>query len=109
MRGRLSDIDRLRGWRVRERDVTIGNMLSGIQRDLKQSARREAAAEDAWRRVLPDALAMSVAGGAISRMGVLTLRMSDAAAKYELNRWIRDGGERALRGACPNINKVRVR
>lgn len=109
MRGRLGEIDRLRGWRVRERDVTIGDALAELQKDAKRASRREAAVDVSWKRVVPLELARQVTAGAISRTGVLSVRVSDAGAGYEFRRWVRNGGEAKLRAACPAITKVRVR
>jgi len=77
-------------------------------RALKRLEKQLRGAGDAWLAHCPDDLQEKTAIVGVSR-GVLTVRASGAAARYELDRWLRAGGERAVIAASQApIRRVRV-
>jgi hypothetical protein len=65
------------------------------EKDLKKRARSLGGMADAWDAVVPRTLAARCRLQTFSR-GVLTVRAADASARFELDRFLRAGGEAAL-------------
>lgn len=62
----------------------------------------------AWQELVPSPLADRTALVGVSR-GVLTVRAGDASARFELDRWLRSGGELAVIRRCvTGLTRVRV-
>ncbi len=77
-------------------------------RDLKKLQKRTASIAEAWSTVIPGPLADH---SAIDRLaaGVLTVRVADASARYELDRYLREGGLERLRAAASApITRVKI-
>lgn len=101
-------IRRLQGWRNRPtRDDTMEGAFGALTKDLKRQARAVGGISSAWIEVIPPALAVHASLVGVSR-GVLTVRVADATAKFELDRWLRCGGETKLIQAA-QAPLVRVR
>lgn len=110
---RLPSDERLR--RVRHsragnrRDAAaLGAVINGEARALQRLERRLRGVGDAWLAQCPEHLLDKTAIVGVSR-GALTIRARDASIRYELDRWLRAGGERAVIAASQApIRKVRV-
>lgn len=88
---------------------SIGPLVDAIRKDLAARANASAGLDDAWARLAPPELLSSATVGALSAGGILTLRAANASAKYEIEVWLRAGGEAALRSACTRtLRRVRV-
>src|SRR5688572_27737500 len=95
MRGEPS-LKRLRGFRNKaERDVSIGGALAEVEREVKKLQRAVGGIGSAWEEIAPARLAGRCRVVGITR-GVLTIRAADAAARFELDRFMRGGGEAEL-------------
>lgn len=76
--------------------------------DLKKLQKRTASIAEAWARVVPDDLASRTSIERLAR-GVLVVRLGDASARFELDRFLRAGGLEALRAAShAPIARVKV-
>jgi hypothetical protein len=103
------DVAKLREWRV------WGGPRWGIARevgdaaaDVQRRARAGTAVERAWLSVAPVELLERVVSVALVR-GVLTVRAADSGARFEVDRWLRCGGEAKLvRAAGVSIRKIRL-
>ena len=76
--------------------------------DLKKLEKRTASIAEAWGAVVPEALAAKTTIERLAR-GVLTVRVEDAPARYELDRFMRSGWLDRLRdGAKASITRVKI-
>lgn len=64
-------------------------------------------AGEAWAGVVPERLRAAATLGALRR-GTLNVHVPDAAARFELDRWLRSGGEAALKKAAPMLKRLRL-
>lgn len=103
------ELERLRGFKTKPSpDLTLRDVMSAQLRDLKKLRRGVGVIAGAWAEIVPPALAAQTTLVSLSR-GSLTVRATDAAAKYELERLLRSGAESALVRASPvALRKVRV-
>lgn len=99
----------LREYRVfRERTVAVGPMAAALGAEFKQLERRVGGVAGAWGAVCPADLIKRTSVEGVSR-GVLTIRADDAGTRFEIDRWLRSGGERELVKKCPTtVRKVKV-
>lgn len=89
------------------RDLSIQAPLERLVREVAAVHRQGDAAVDAWERVAPAPLRARATVVSLSR-GTLTLRTSDAAARFEADRWLRSGGQATLaRAAGRAITRIR--
>jgi hypothetical protein len=102
------DLLRIRGWRNRaDPEWSIGAAVGAAQAAVERAAKSGTVLEIAWREVLPPSLIGRAAAVSLAR-GILTVRTSDASAKWEVDRWLRCGGERELcRAARVVIRRVK--
>lgn len=103
------DLERLRRSRIApERDLTLRTPLGFLGQDLKKRARQTGGLGGAWAALVPPDLAAHTTLVSLSR-GVLTIKCDDASAKFDLDRWLRTGGEIALVKCAPaGLTKVRL-
>lgn len=66
--------------------------------ELKKLQKRTASIAEAWAQVVPGDLASRTLIERLSR-GVLSVRLTDASARFDLDRFLRAGGLEALRAA----------
>ncbi len=102
-------LELLRQSRVfRDRATPVGPMMQAIGSDLKRTEKRIGGIGAAWAAACPHALATKTAIEGLSR-GVLTVTADDASTRYEIDRWLRAGGERELVRQCPTtVRKIRI-
>jgi hypothetical protein len=100
---------RLRGWRNRPQpDLSFRPVAAAMTADLRSRARTLGHAGEAWLRLVPPELLDQTSLLSMAR-GVLTVRVSDASARSDLARWLRQGGEHAVIRATPgSLIKVRL-
>lgn len=105
----VDDLRRLREFRnPRPRDLTITDAVRQVERETKKKVRSIGGVALAWETVVPPALRGRAAPVTLSR-GVLTVRAADAAARFELDRFLRAGGDAALaRAAGVAIKKIKI-
>ncbi len=104
--GRLA---RLRGWRIpAARDLSLKQEMSGIAREVRRLERSVGSLGEAWATLVPGPLAARTVILGVAR-AVLQVRCQDASTRYELERWLRAGGEHALvRAAGTRVIKVKL-
>jgi len=105
----MIDLDRLRELRnIPERDLGLGAQFDSVRKQLKKRSRSLGAIGTGWAAVVPEELLVGAALVSFSR-GVLTVRCDNASAKFNLDRFLRSGGELSLVRACPaGMVKVRL-
>lgn len=91
----------------RERDLSIGGALESLRREAERSRRDESRVERVWGELVPAELRRVTRVVGVSR-GVLTVRVRDSSSRFMLDRWLRSGGQQALRGAKVSFSRVRV-
>jgi hypothetical protein len=87
---------------------SIGEQVARERDRLERSAREDGGVGAAWEAVAPGPLR---AGAAVVGLvgGVLTIRCRSASDRFALDRWLRGGGEKALRSAARvAIKRVRL-
>lgn len=83
-------------------------VFAAAAREFTKRDRQFSVAAEAWGEVCPRELAARTAIVAFSR-GVLTIGVSDAAARFEIDRVLRAGAERELVRRMPTtLRKVRL-
>jgi hypothetical protein len=110
MNGRgVQSLRALRGFRNRTGpDVSIANALKELERDVVKRQRAVGGIGAAWEEIAPARLSGRCQVVGVSR-GVLTIRAADAATRFELDRFLRSGGERELaRRAGVAIKKTKL-
>jgi hypothetical protein len=101
-------LENLRGWRNRpDRDLTIGAEIETLLAQARRASRAVEGLADRWSDLIPMDM-RGVARPVAFQRGVLTVEVRDSAARFILDRWLRGGGEAALRGACPGLRRVRL-
>ncbi len=86
----------------------MGEIFAQAARDATRDRRRLGNAGDAWAAACPSDLIDRTAIVGLAR-GVLTVSTPDSATRFELDRALRAGAERALIGLCSApVRKVRV-
>lgn len=93
---------------VRRPTLGMGDAIKAEVSAIRRQKRAVGGIGRAWAAVLPDVLAEHVESIKVSR-GTLTVRSTNAAGRYELDRWLRSGGRTALiEAATTTVRKVRV-
>ncbi len=82
-----------------ERDVTVAPLLRAAADEFRRGSRGLGNVGAAWADQCPAELAGSTRIESLHR-GVLTVAVDDSAAKFLLDRWLRDGGEQAFIRTC---------
>ena len=105
----LAALHRIRSLRVRpDRDLTLTRALSGELVALQRLHRANRGLVEAWSSVAPTDLVELVSLRGVAS-GVATLAVTDASARYQVDRWLRSGGERELIRACrAPVRKIKV-
>jgi hypothetical protein len=102
---------RLRTYRAAKgRDDSIAADLDRLTRGVRRRQRASGGIEAAWNELAPR-VGAAVVGVVVSLSpgGVLVVRVADAAARYEADRWLRSGGLEALRARCAaTLRRVRL-
>ncbi|TVQ81467.1 MAG: DUF721 domain-containing protein [Phycisphaeraceae bacterium] len=103
---RLDDLRRLRS---RERPAqTLSSTFQSIAASLKRDAKRYDGIGGVWDSLCPDHLRDRTAIRSLTR-GTLTVAAADSATRFELDRWLRASGERALiRAASTTIKRIKI-
>jgi hypothetical protein len=105
----LSRIEALRKFRaVPLRNVSITGEVDALLRDAKKVAKAVKAVDESWRVALPSEIASRVRPEKLSR-GVLTLIASDAAVKYKIEMWLREGGLQSVQALTKTVKRVVVK
>ncbi len=92
----------------RPRDLSIVQQIQGLASSIRGADAGLAAAARAWQEVVPGELARGCTIEALSR-GVLRVRVPDAGVRFELDRFLRAGGESKVIGASSvAIRSVRL-
>jgi len=106
MRDRLASLEDRRGWRVRpERDMTIVKERGTQIRQLGARQKQGERACAAWEAAAPALLRASceVKG---TRAGVLSIRPANSGTRFQLDRWLKGGGEALLRSG--GVTRVKL-
>jgi hypothetical protein len=94
-------LDQLRTWRnFKERDLTITGEMTKIAQTVRRQERSFGSAGTVFIELCPKALLPKCGMVSLAR-GVLTLRAADSATRFELDRWLRTGGEMSIIKRCP--------
>jgi hypothetical protein len=104
-----ANLEQLRQSRSRpQRDDSIASAMGHLEKQLRQQARNVGGVGDAWVRLVPARLLEQTSVLGMSR-GVLTVRAATASARFELDRWLKGGGEDALvKGSTAALSRVKV-
>jgi hypothetical protein len=106
MQARSQSLKKLRSWRVRpDRDLTIARQVGTALRDATAKHQKSDRVAAAWESTAPAQLRQQCSIGGASG-GVLTVKATSAAARFQLDRWLRGGGEAALRSG--GVARVKV-
>ena len=105
----LAGIQRVREARVRPmRDQSLAREMDRALREAALLRRAVGGCADAWSRVVPPPLLDRTSLVGVSK-GVLTVRVPDAATRFELDRFLRSGGQKSLVASCrTTLNRVRL-
>lgn len=110
-RAAIERLERLRPSRaIRERQPDTTRLFASAAREQKRAAKALGGVAEVFEAVVPPELASSCSLAGM-RGGLLTIEVSSSAARYALDRFLRDGGEAALvRGFTERrIHALRVR
>lgn len=105
----IKRLKELREAKVRPAPDQSAGRVAGVMRDkLVQAERGLRGVGGVWDVACPAELVERTEVVGVSR-GVLRVRVSDSATRYELSRWLRGGGERAVIEASRHpIRKVKL-
>ncbi len=107
MSERHADLHRLREWRVgKDRDLTIGLSLRDAAAKVEEQRRAGRGAGESWEALVPARVRERCHVVLVLR-GVMTVKVKDASARFEVDRWLRSGGETELVKRA-GIRKVKV-
>ncbi len=92
-------IERLRAWRVRDRDdAAIAPLVAQTATDAERARKRLGSFVDLWESLVPGELAADTRVTAL-RSGVAYVTVSSSSCAFELDRRLREGLEQQLRRA----------
>ena len=99
----------MREARVRPaRDLSLAREMDRALREAAALRRSVGGCAAAWASVVPPELLARTALEGVTR-GVLAVRVPNAAARFELDRFLRSGGQRRLVAACSTtLHQVRI-
>ncbi len=102
-------IDRLRRWRnYKGKDTTLKFLTEHVRKTYARPNTQLGRVAELWPRLVPPRLLGQTALVGLTR-GVLTVRVSDSAVHYELDRLLRGGLEQQLKTQCkPGLHRIRV-
>jgi hypothetical protein len=102
-------LERLRAGRNRpERDLSVSGIVASQKKALAKQHRELAGVWASWAAGVPARLLDRTTLVGVSR-GVLTVRVADAAARFELDRFLRTGGEIDLVRRAPiGVRKIKL-
>ncbi len=96
MKERHAQLRQLRQWRAaRERDVSIGASIREATARVDEQRRAAGGAGESWEALVPARVRERCRVVLVLR-GVMTVQVRDAAARFEVDRWLRSGGELEL-------------
>ena len=106
MAQRLPSLKQLRSWRVYAgRDVTIGPHVRAAVRDAAATRKQSDGATVAWERTAPANLRRACEVR-VTAAGTLMIKAASASARFQTDRWLKSGGEAALRAS--GVKRVKV-
>jgi hypothetical protein len=89
------------------RDLGISKEVGAMVRAIGATSKTDDAIGVAWIELAPANLRQRARVVSLAR-GVLNLRVEDASARFEVDRWLRTGGQARLARACGRgISRVR--
>src|SRR5207237_491818 len=95
-RERQAALSHLRAWRVHPgRDVTIGASIKDAAARVDQLRKAASGAGASWEALVPARIRERCHVVLVLR-GLMTVRVRDAAGRFEVDRWLRSGGEAEL-------------
>lgn len=105
----IARLTKLRELRVRKDEApVIGVQIAREADELSRLEKKLGGAGAAWAGVCPAALCERAVPVSLSR-GTLQIEVRDAAARYEVDRWLRGGGEaRLVAASAAPIRRVRI-
>lgn len=105
----MAGVERLRQARIRPNwDRSLAPEMVRAIREAVALRRATSGCAEAWTKVIPASILARTALEGISR-GVLTVRVPDAATRFELDRFLRSGGQKLLTSECrTTLSKVRI-
>lgn len=108
-RGPIERLRLLRESRVwADRAKPIGAILRDTSEEIERSARRLRGAGGAWHESCPERLALRTRVLGLHR-GVLTIGADDASTRFEVDRWLRAGGEReVISSSSAAVKKIKI-
>lgn len=90
------------------RDQSIGPLVRELTDRLDEASKKSAGCGAAWAQACPPKHLPRTSVRGLAR-GVLTIAVDSAATRYELDRWLRAGGEQAVISAArAGVRKVKL-
>jgi hypothetical protein len=106
-RERPTDLKQLRRWRIRrEYDISIGASVRDAAARVDEQRKAGRGAGESWEQLVPERVRGRCHVVLVHR-GVMTVKVRDAAARFEIDRWLRSGGELELVKRA-GIKKVKI-
>jgi hypothetical protein len=107
MKERHAQLKHLRQWRTRpDRDISIAGTLRDAAANAESLRRKSKGAGESWDNLVPPRIRQRCQV-LLVRAGVMTVKVRDAAARFEIDRWLRGGGEQELLRRA-GIKRVKV-
>lgn len=101
-------LERLRQWRLGPpRELSMQEPIAALARQVTRQAEHLGGLSAAWHDLCPSEVRERTQLVSFTR-GVLHVRVSDAPTRFQVDRWVRDGGELSLIKRCPALLRVRV-
>lgn len=102
-------VERLRALRNHPaKELSLAPLIGDAADGYKRRMRNLGSLGAAWRDLAPPELVNTSELVGLAR-GVLTIRAADSAARFEIDRWLRGGGEIELvKRAAARLTRVRV-
>lgn len=100
-RSPLENISALRSLRAKPAfDNSLSAAIEPIRKQFVRQHKAAAGVDTSWNTHAPANLRPLAQFDRLTPGGLLTLKVSDAAAAYEIDHWLRSGGLDLLRAAC---------
>jgi len=106
----LLELEKLRRFRAKVApDLSLHQDITELYKNFSKHHKTTGLLDDVWREIAPHEFVDRASIKKIGSDGVLTVVVSDSAAAWEFDQWLRGGGLAAMKKKCKTpIKSVRI-
>ncbi len=104
------ELEKLRRFRAQVApDLTLHEDVSKLYKNFTKQQKATTQLDDLWREIAPPEFADRASIKKLSSGGILTVQVTDSAAAWEFDQWLRGGGLATLKKKCKvPVKSIRI-